>query len=283
MPDILLHVSASALYAALALYFWRTRWAAAAPGNMRAWERTAMLVPLAFHGWLLYRALVLPPTLHFGFGLALSVTLWFGVLVYIVESLFLNLDGMQPLVLPVAALAAPLPALFPGLSEISAYTASLEFRVHVLLAMSAYSVFTIAILHAVLMALIERRLHRAHRHPAGHDTAQPLVGPWGSLPPLLTLERMLFQLIGIAFALLTLTLATGAIFSESLFGRPIRFNHKTVFAVLSWFTFAALLYGRRFHGWRGRTALRWTFAGFVLLLLAYVGSRFVLEVILGRT
>jgi len=250
-----------------------------------------MLVPLAFHGWLLVRALVLPATLHFGFGLALSVTLWFGVLVYVVESLFLNLDGMQPLVLPVAALAAPLPALFPGLAGVSAYAASIEFRLHVLLAMAAYSVFTIAILHAVLMSLIERRLHRAHRGsqsgehraPAGHDGSRPLTGPWASLPPLLTLERLLFQLIGIAFALLTLTLATGSIFSESLFGRPATFNHKTVFAVLSWLTFAVLLVGRRFYGWRGRTALRWTLAGFVLLLLAYVGSRFVLEVVLGRT
>jgi ABC-type uncharacterized transport system permease subunit len=291
VPDILLHVTASALYAALALYFWRTRWAATAPGAMRPWERAMMLVPLALHGWLLYRALVLPATLHFGFGLVLSVTMWFGVLVYIVESLFLNLDGMQPLVLPIAALTAPLPSLFPGLAGVSAYAASLEFRLHVLLAMAAYSVFTIAILHAVLMSLIERRLHRVHRGTqpddrrahAGDGSSQPLIGPWASLPPLLTLERLLFRLIGIAFALLTLTLATGSIFSESLFGRPVRFNHKTVFAVLSWLTFAALLFGRHFYGWRGRTALRWTLAGFVFLLLAYVGSRFVLEVVLGRT
>jgi ABC-type uncharacterized transport system permease subunit len=252
---------------------------------MRAWERAALLAPLAVHGWVLFRALALPAELHFGFGYALSVMLWFGVLIYVVESLFLNLDGMQPLLLPVAALAVPLPALFPGLARISAYAASLEFRLHVLLAMSAYSVFTIAILHALLMSLVERRLHRAHRGAqpgAARETGQPLIGPWASLPPLLTLERMLFRLIGTAFVLLTLTLATGSIFSESLFGRPISFNHKTLFAVVSWLTFAALLVGRRFYGWRGRTALRWTLAGFVLLLLAYVGSRFVLEVVLGR-
>ena len=105
---------------------------------------------------------------------------------------------------------------------------------------------------------------------------------FASLPPLLTLERLLFRLIGAAFVLLTLTLATGIIFSESLFGRPLRFDHKSVFAVVSWLTFAALLVGRHFYGWRGRTALRWTLAGFVLLLLAYIGSRFVLEVVLGR-
>src|SRR6185436_1151122 len=104
-----------------------------------------------------------------------------------------------------------------------------------------------------------------------------------ALPPLLTLEQLLFRLIGAAFVLLTLTLATGIAYSETLFGRALRFDHKTVFAVLSWLTFGGLLAGRWLHGWRGRTALRWTLTGFVLLILAYVGSRFVLEVILGRT
>jgi ABC-type uncharacterized transport system permease subunit len=82
--------------------------------------------------------------------------------------------------------------------------------------------------------------------------------------------------------LLTLTLASGVLFSESLFGKALTFNHKTVFAFLSWIIFAYLLAGRHLRGWRGRKALRWTLAGFVALLLAYVGSRFVLEVILGR-
>jgi ABC-type uncharacterized transport system permease subunit len=82
---------------------------------------------------------------------------------------------------------------------------------------------------------------------------------------------------------LTLTLATGITFSETLFGRPLRADHKTVFAVLSWLTFGLLLLGRWLYGWRGRTATRWTLTGFVLLILAYVGSRFVLEVVLHRT
>src|SRR5258708_1667826 len=96
------------------------------------------------------------------------------------------------------------------------------------------------------------------------------------------MERLLFRVILAGFAFLTLTLLTGIVFSETLFGRAMKFDHKTVFAVVSWFIFAALLAGRYFYGWRGRTALRWTLAGFVALLLAYVGSRFVLEVILRR-
>jgi len=103
--------------------------------------------------------------------------------------------------------------------------------------------------------------------------------PFGGL---LALEKLLFQLIGVGFLLLTATLVTGVFFSEQLFGRALRFEHKTVFTIASWLVFAGLLGGRIVFGWRGRTALRWTFAGFMMLLLAYVGSRFVLEVVLGR-
>jgi ABC-type uncharacterized transport system permease subunit len=96
------------------------------------------------------------------------------------------------------------------------------------------------------------------------------------------MEALLFRLIHVAFVLLTFTLISGVFFSETLFGKALSFNHKTVFAILSWLIFAALLAGRHLRGWRGRIALRWTLAGFAALLLAYVGSRFVLEVILGR-
>jgi ABC-type uncharacterized transport system permease subunit len=285
VPDIVIHVVASALYAALALHFWNTRWRAGAPAQggqlegpreglrtgLRSWERAAILVPLALHGGLLYAEVFARAELRFGFAYALSAMLWLAALFYWLESFFYDLDAMQPPVLALAALSVPLPALFPGSAVVGAYAASVEFRLHLVLAMLAYSLFTIAILHAVLMAVAERRLHRKE---AG-------LGPV-SLPPLLTLEQLLFRLIGAAFVLLTLTLATGIAYSEALFGRAMRFDHKTVFAVLSWLTFGWLLAGRWLYGWRGRTALRWTLTGFVLLILAYVGSRFVLEVILGR-
>jgi ABC-type uncharacterized transport system permease subunit len=96
------------------------------------------------------------------------------------------------------------------------------------------------------------------------------------------MEALLFRLIAIAFVLLTMTLVSGFAFSETVFGKAFTFNHKTLFSIVSWLIFAALLVGRFVWGWRGRKALRWTMAGFFALLLAYVGSRFVLEVILGR-
>jgi ABC-type uncharacterized transport system permease subunit len=292
MPGILLHAVAALLYAGLAAHFWRTRWRATTPHTLglAQWERAAILVPLALHTWLIYEALFLAPELRFGFGQALSVTLWLAVLIYWFESLFVNLEGMQAIVLGAAAVCVLLPGLFPGLAA-PPDSSGLAFRAHLALAMLAYSLFTIGAMHALLMALIERRLHRdrlfggrrdGEGDPAGRS-AGLLAGPLASLPPLLTLERLLFRILTLGFVLLTLTLLTGAIYSEEVFGRALRFNHKTVFAILSCVIFGLLLAGRWRYGWRGRRALRWTLAGFVMLLLAYVGSRFVMEVILGRT
>ena len=102
------------------------------------------------------------------------------------------------------------------------------------------------------------------------------------LPPLLSMEKLLFRIIASGFVLLTLTLGSGILFSEALFGKPMSFTHKTVFGILSWIIFAALLAGRAHYGWRGRVAMRWTLAGFLSLVLAYIGSKFVLEVLLQR-
>ena len=278
---------ASAVYVGLAWHFWRTRWRGTAKlagarqgssGELQAWERAAILVPLALHGWLLYEGIFAAPELRFGFAQALSAMLWLAVVIYWIESLFFRLEGMQPLVLGAAAVCAGLPAWFSG--RIVPYGTSFDFKVHLSLAIVAYSLFTIAILHAVLMAVADRWLHRK---PGGAaDGASSLDSPIANLPPLLTIEKMFFRLVAVAFLFLTVTLATGMTLSSSMFGKPLRFNHETVFAVLSWFTFAVLLWGRIFRGWRGRTALRWTVAGFLMVVLANIGTAFVLEVLLKR-
>jgi ABC-type uncharacterized transport system permease subunit len=96
------------------------------------------------------------------------------------------------------------------------------------------------------------------------------------------MERLMFTLLWLAFVFLTLTLVTGVFFSEALFGKPFPFNHKTVFSVFSWLIFGGLLAGHLYFGWRGMLAVRWTLIGFLMLLLSYVGSKFVLEVLLQR-
>src|SRR5689334_18616699 len=124
---ILLYALAGILYAALATHLWNTRWRAQQDAALSRWERAAILAPLALHSYLLFTSLFLSPDFHFGFGQALSVMMWLAVAIYWVESLFVRLEGMQPLVLGTAGLCAILPAIFPGIASQS-YSHSLEFR-----------------------------------------------------------------------------------------------------------------------------------------------------------
>jgi ABC-type uncharacterized transport system permease subunit len=278
MADILLHlmppVLSSLLYAALGFHFWHTRWqrtgAQSDSHPMRTWERTTIFGILLLHGAGLYDGLFSTEGMRFSFSLALSLMLWLAVLIYWLESFRSRMDGLQPMVLPLAALCAALPAVFPQV-HVVAHASAWGFRLHFLTAMLAYSLFTLSALHAIFMGLVERKLHQ-------RDFSRHL----SNLPPILAMETLLFRMIIIAFVLLTGALGSGLIFSEEVFGKAMVLDHKTLFAFASWGIFAALLIGRQAYGWRGRIALRWTLAGFLLLFLAYIGSRFVSEVLLGR-
>lgn len=278
MPDILLHlllhIVSALLYAMLGLHFWHTRWRETDKPRvtlpMQAWERVSIAGVLFLHGIGLYEGLFGAGGMRFSFSYALSLMLWLAVFIYWLESFRARMDGLQPMVLPVAAACTLLPALFPQLRVIE-HAGAWGFKLHFLAAMLAYSLFMLSALHAVFMGFVERRLHR-----------RTLTKRLASLPPILVMEALLFRMILIAFALLTLALGSGILFSEALFGKALVVDHKTLFAFASWGIYAALLIGRHIYGWRGRVALRWTLAGFMILLLAYVGSRFVVEVILHR-
>ena len=227
------------------------------------------------HGVSLGMDVMVPGRLRVGFAVMLSSALWVSVAAYWFENRNFALDGMRRLVMPFAAVAALLPLLFPGtLTPLAGKSPA--FGWHIAVAVLAYSTLTIAAFHAVLMALQEARLHT--RTAGGGRFSAAL----DQLPALLTMEKLLFRVIWIGFILLSLTVLSGVVFSEQLFGRALRWDHKNVFALLSWVLFAALLAGRQWRGWRGKTALRFTLAGFATLALAYVGSRFVLEVVLHR-
>jgi ABC-type uncharacterized transport system permease subunit len=282
MPALSMYAAAAILYAALAVYFWKRRWQSPPIAAVLApfWERVAVLLPITLHAGLLYEVTIAASLPRIGFGLALSATLWLSVLVYWAENLFFRVEGLEPPLFASAAICVPLPLVFPGLASSTSSALAPELRAHLLFALVAYSLFVIAVLHAVLMLLLERRLHGAR--DARKVLQGAMVGPLAHWPPLLTLERLLFRVIMLAFLFLTLTLGTGIAFSETVFDRAMRFDHKTLFSVLAWLTFGALLVGRWRWGWRGRVAIRGTVTGFALLMLAYVGSRFVLEVLLQR-
>ncbi len=230
------------------------------------------------HGMSLAHIVIAPDFLRLGFAAMLSAALWLSVAAYWAENLNLAVDGLRRLVLPAAAIAIVLPVLFPG-TLIPLEGRSPLFSWHIALSTLAYGSLTIAAFHAVLMAMQESRLHSLAATATRRSWFALAVD---RLPALLTMERLLFRMIGIGFALLTLTVLSGIFFSEELFGKAFRLEHKTVFTLMSWGLFGALLAGRYWRGWRGKTALSFTLIGFTTLLLAYVGSRFVMEVVLHR-
>ncbi len=270
MPNVLLSLTVAAAYGVLTACFWRAQ----GRGEEDALSRGAMghlvLVPLALHGYLLAQGVFAGGGFNMGMTNALSLIFWLTLLVYAVARFFYPIGSLQALVLPLAAAAVLLPELFPSAHQLE-NTSLFAFKAHIAAAMLAYSLFTIAVLHAVLISQVEKRLH--------HATLPRVLQ---SLPPLLTMETLLFRMIAIGFAVLTLTLASGVVFSEEIFGKAWQFNHKVLFGFISWGVFAVLLWGHYSHGWRGRTAVRWTVSGFAFLLLAYLGTRFVLEVLLHR-
>lgn len=276
---ILLHLVVATLYAYAAWVLWPTLPAPAHDGaetSVRTLrpnpEFAAWLVPMAvlFHAWLVSRNIASPEGLDLSLDNALSVVAGLVAALAWLSGLLRTLPAIGSVVLPIAAIASLLPVLITHPHRFP-YALEPWAALHVAVALVAYALFIVAALAALVLMGLEKRLRR---HPTDPRT--------DAMPPLLTLERFLFRLVGTGFVLLTLTVVSGVFFSEELFGKPLTFTHKSVFSVLGWLTFGALLWGRWRYGWRGRIALRWILVGTGFLFLAYFGSKFVLEVLLGR-
>ncbi|MGC8508679.1 MAG: cytochrome C assembly family protein [Thiomonas sp.] len=246
----------------------------AVTGAMRRSERwSTWVMALAWIAQTVTFALVLHGELqpHFGFAQALSVTFWLVAAVYWVESLYYPLQTLRSWICVLAAVSILLTWVFPG-GFTPPYGAGPTFALHWAMGIAAYGLFGAATLHGILLWTAERSLHRRKGSVAGVSRSLPL----------LTLEKLTYRLAGVGFVLLTASLIFAATFSEELFGRPFEFNHQTVFGIAAWVLFGILMIGRVFLGWRGTRALVWLFSGTVLLMLTYIGSRFVLQVILHR-
>ncbi len=270
MSNLNLSLIIFVLYTILAVYFWRAHLHGQTDDSSKGLLGHLTLVPLGLHGYLLTQDLFAGGGFNFGFLNAISMILWLTLLVYWFARFFYPVGALKMLVLPLAAVGACLPEVFPADHQL-ANTGLLAFRIHISMAMLAYSLFTIAVLHAVLISLVEKRLH---------SVAMPKI--FQTFPPLLTMESLLFRMIGLGFVILTFTLVSGALFADEIFGRALQFNHKVLFGLISWAVFAVLLWGHHIYGWRGKIAVRWTVSGFVFLLLAYLGSKFVVEMLLQK-
>jgi ABC-type uncharacterized transport system permease subunit len=203
-----------------------------------------------------------------GLGTALSLFAWQAALLLWLFSLRESVGALGLVIYPLAGLCGITALLVP---DAHSATESLAWplQLHILLSVLAYGLLTLGAVQAIVLALQHRQLRR--RPPSGMFTR---------LPALQTMETLLFRLIGSGFFLLSLAIATGALFIDDLFAQHL--VHKTVLSLFAWLFFAVLLYGRWRYGWRGRLAVRGALAGYVLLVLAYFGSKLVLELILGE-
>lgn len=228
---------------------------------------TLVSIAVLAHGGVVTGLLFTPAGLDLGlFNVAALVALAMTALILVLTYLR-PIENLLVLILPFAALC-----LAAGLLWDSSFRPISDpgpgFTVHVLLAILAYAVLALAVCQAMVMGWQERQLRQHHA-----------LAILGNLPPLQTMERVLFEMIWVGVLLLTLAILSGAAFLDDLFAQQV--VHHTVLSMLSWVVFVTLLWGHYRLGWRGRTAVRWTLSGFLLLMLAYFGSKLVLEVILN--
>ena len=226
------------------------------------------LAAVVIHGSLLYTSLLRPEGLNLGIFHAASLVAMTTALLLLLAAFLEPVDNLGIAVFPVAAISIGLTMLYPAPHIITSAT-SWQLDSHILTSLLAYSILGLAVLQSILLAIQDR--HLRNRSPGGFIRA---------LPPLQTMESLLFQMIATGFVLLTLALVTGTLFLEDIFAQHL--VHKTTLSIIAWGVFAILLWGRWRFGWRGRTAIRWTIGGFIFLMLAYFGSKFVLELVLGN-
>ncbi len=247
--------------------------------GLRLFRRTSQRLPSRFtcialgfagvlvHAMLLYLSVITDSGLNLGFFNAASLVAWTVVLLLLTSSIGKPVENLGILLLPLAALSILLELKYPS-TRLLDPSAAWGLKTHVLISMLAYSLLTLASVQAVLLSIQDH--HLRNRHPGGFIRA---------LPPLQTMEALMFELIGVGFFLLSLSLLSGFMFLQDMFAQ--RLVHKTVLSILAWVVFGTLLWGRFRFGWRGRTAIMWTLSGFVVLMLAYFGSKAVIELILG--
>ncbi|MBL0918294.1 MAG: cytochrome c biogenesis protein CcsA [Hydrogenophaga sp.] len=263
LPHLALNPLAAVLSVVTALAYALVPWASPRLSPLQA--RAFLALTWGLHLLTLLAGLV-GDEVRFGFAPALSVTAWLVLTVYLVESrLYPQLKARWTLAI-LGALVMVLAVLFPGAHHTALPSAWLPL--HWALGIASYGLIAAAVVHAFLM----QRAEQAMRSGQAGEASMPL----------LTLERLTFRFVAAGFVLLSLTLLAGWYFSELLNQRMV-WNHKTVFSVLAWLTMGVLLWGRWQLGWRGRMAVRTLYVGAGFLLLSYVGSRFVLEVLLQRT
>lgn len=207
-----------------------------------------------------------PHGLDLGFFRVSSLIFWFICLIGLASAARRPLDNSLGLLFPLAALSILISTLVRG-PDTTLPQLPLGVATHIIVSILAYAVLTLCAIQAVVLSVQEHALKQRQMNRV-----------LDALPPLQTMERVLFELLWTGMVLLTLAIIAGALYVEDLFAQHL--VHKTVFTLISWFIFAVLLWGHHRLGWRGQTAVRGTLGGFAALMVAYFGTKLVLELIL---
>ncbi len=257
------------IFSAIALIIYLLAAALVARGDTdRGLDHWLPPLALALHGWTLGHHVFHGGAVTIGVNEAISLFTWQSALLLWALCFREPLKIMGAAIYPAAGLAAVIASAFPTpVSNIE--SVDWKARTHIVLSLLSAGLLTLAAVHAGLLALQDRLLHGRRVTPMAR-----------ALPPLQTMESLLFQLIGIGFVLLSLTLVSGLWFIRDWMAQHLA--HKTILSITAWLIFGVLLWGRMRYGWRGRAAIRWTLTGYLVLVLAYFGSKLVLEKILGE-
>jgi ABC-type uncharacterized transport system permease subunit len=235
-----------------------------------AWPAALWLAgaALALHATALAGQIFTAGNLTLGVTEALSVFSWQAAVLLWALCLARPLLPLGVAIFPLAGAGAVSAALWP--TSVTAIPLSdWKIQMHVVLSLFSAGFLTLAAAQAVTLAVQDRLVHQGSPHR--------IVS---ALPPLQSMEQVLFVLIGLGFFILSLALLSGLVFVNNLLAQHLA--HKTVLSLTAWAIFGGLLWGRWRRGWRGRTAIRWTLSGYGVLILAYFGSKLVLEQFLSR-
>ena len=260
----LLQLLAALLYGGAAALQWR---AARAGREQRPGLRLAVAALVLHTAALAGQIYAGDGQLNLDLAYALSLFLWLAVAQFLLGTLYIPVQLLGIGLLPLAAVVLLVETVAPTGHSLVRDMGRPTMLTHLIVSLLAYGTLTLAALQAVLLAIQDASLRR--KRPGLLSRV---------LPPLQPMEHLLFHLLRVGFVLLTLVILSGAVFSEQIFGQPFTFNHKVVLSLLAWLVFGALLAGHARFGWRGRTAVGWTLAGYGILLLAYIGVRVVWEI-----
>lgn len=228
----------------------------------------ATAVAVIFHAFMLHSIIFTAQGIDISFFSALTFTAWLMATLLVIASFSLPIGCLGLLVYPFALVTIILRAISDQQHILTGLLAP-GLQTHILFSLLAYSLLSIAVAQALLLYVQDKYLH--NKHPSGF---------LHSLPSLETMETLLFRIIGLGVIALSISLLSGFIYLDNMFAQHLA--HKTILSIIAWTIFVILLWGHYKFGWRGKIAIKWSLAGFILLMLAYFGSKFVFEFVLQQ-